>query len=90
MRVEWEICEECEGIGYIDCSCDLYDHTCPECDGKGTVFFLGEEEICPMCNGEGEILCERCEGTGEIECECCGGDGYVEIWYSNGYKKVLA
>ena len=66
-------CEECEGVGYIDCGvCGGLGHLtdgepCSECGGA-------EGWICQICNGEGVVMSDE-------TCEMCNGDGVVvPIW----------
>jgi molecular chaperone DnaJ len=60
---------------------------CGTCEGQG-----GERELCPRCNGQGQIqlqqgffrvsrVCDRCAGVGQSlrrACEDCRGQGRVE------------
>jgi molecular chaperone DnaJ len=66
-----DTCPECKGSG----SRSGKKATCKQCDGAGRVrhvsnsFFgqLVQESICPVCNGEGQIVvdaCHKCDGTG--------------------------
>jgi molecular chaperone DnaJ len=61
--------------------------TCPTCKGKAST---GAPQVCPECNGTGQVTqmggqmkfnlqCPRCGGTGKIQnnCPTCGGQGTV-------------
>lgn len=34
----------------------VYVTDCPYCGGLGTIEFEGEEEVCPLCDGEAGVL----------------------------------
>lgn len=64
------ICEHCHGNGAEPGSSF---HTCPECDGRGSITVgqggFGMQRICPTCRGQGQIPeapCRVCRGTGEV------------------------
>ncbi len=52
-------CEECEGEGLIEwsTSCNEYEAECKSCHGDGRV--SGSDELCPYCDGSGEIYGDR-------------------------------
>ncbi|MCH5246763.1 MAG: molecular chaperone DnaJ [Muribaculaceae bacterium] len=65
-------CEYCNGTGAKD---GTAFHTCPSCQGHGTVITtqnLGftsyqQEVVCPECDGEGKVIsatCPHCSGQG--------------------------
>ena len=60
---------------------------CNVCHGQG---YQGEEKVCPMCGGSGQVTqvsgkmrfqvtCSRCGGSGHLRTVCrnCGGEGRV-------------
>jgi len=62
---------------------------CHVCHGTGAA--PGDEKVCPICNGSGQvtqvsgkmrfqITCSRCGGSGRLRTVCrnCGGEGRVE------------
>lgn len=67
-------CEQCGGTGAKD---GTAFHTCPTCQGSGTVlrqqqtmFGIQQSAVeCPQCHGEGKIITEKCPH--------CNGDGVV-------------
>ena len=63
-------CEDCDGTG----SKDKKTHSCPECGGKGQVFFrqgfMTFSQTCKKCHGTGEVIinhCSTCKGQGFIQ-----------------------
>jgi len=63
-------CQACDATG----SKDKQTHDCPECHGKGQVYyrqgFMTFSQTCPKCHGRGTIIKERCNS--------CNGRGYLE------------
>jgi len=59
-----EICEECKGEKYIQC-------TESECDGR-------HNWTCTDCHGDGKVTCDDCGGDGKITCKKCKGGGYTK------------
>ncbi len=60
-------CEKCKGTG----SEDGKIHTCPDCKGKGQIFyrqgFMTYSQTCPTCGGSGSYIknkCKECNATG--------------------------
>ncbi|NOX14606.1 MAG: molecular chaperone DnaJ [Epsilonproteobacteria bacterium] len=60
-------CSQCNGTG----SKDKTTHSCPDCKGKGQVFyrqgFMTYSQTCPTCNGSGQSIhnkCSTCSGLG--------------------------
>lgn len=58
-------CKECNGTG----SEDKKLHECPECKGKGQMFyrqgFMTFSQTCPKCGGSGQAvknICKKCKG----------------------------
>ena len=54
-----EICDECNGDGYVDVECE-------ECNGSG--YIDDDYDVCSNCNGSGYIdeTCSSCNGNGYI------------------------
>ncbi len=68
-------CEYCGGSGYEDCSeCNNGSQECSTCDGDGNI---DDFNICPNCEGAGDLLCDECNGKGTISCAACDGDGSI-------------
>lgn len=63
-------CSTCDGTG----SEDKKTHPCPECGGKGQVFFrqgfMTFSQPCGKCHGTGEAITNRCP--------TCKGQGFVQ------------
>ncbi|DAB31926.1 MAG TPA: molecular chaperone DnaJ [Sulfurospirillum sp. UBA11407] len=63
-------CEDCNGTG----SSDGKKSTCPECHGKGQIFFrqgfMTYSQTCSHCNGTGVSI--------DNPCKTCHAKGYVE------------
>ena len=61
-------CSTCDGTG----SADKETHSCPDCHGKGQVFyrqgFMTYSQTCPTCEGSGQNIKNRCSA--------CNGKGY--------------
>ena len=61
-------CDVCEGTG----SADKQTHSCPDCHGKGQVFyrqgFMTYSQTCPTCGGSGQSIANKCS--------TCSGKGY--------------
>ncbi len=60
-------CDACDGTG----SADKATHSCPDCHGKGQVFyrqgFMTYSQTCPTCGGSGQSIkdkCSVCDGLG--------------------------
>ncbi len=49
-------CDDCNGTGKVECTCDKGKILCPTC--KGEVYY------CPSCNGLGSRTCGGCGGRG--------------------------
>jgi hypothetical protein len=51
-------CDECAGVGTVECT---------NCEGNGVVQSEsgGETEDCPDCEGNGTVNCEACDGEGK-------------------------
>lgn len=63
----FNLCKDCQGKGTIKGEVK----ECSHCNGKGIIFndysIYQSEQICPFCNGTGEIVtepCEKCHGEG--------------------------
>lgn len=58
------------------CMCDWDD----ECDGSGVLHCLGcggDQCVCAVCFGNGELSCEGCAQCDSPDCsDPCGDDGY--------------
>lgn len=68
-----------------------YKKPCKTCNGSGSE--NGKEEICPKCQGRGQVgvrqgimtfvqTCSNCQGNGKIikdKCKNCQGKGYEEV-----------
>lgn len=73
-------CENCDEDGQIEC---------PDCDGVGTLQHDdGEEEVCDMCSGSGQLTCDKCGGEGDVDCPECGGDAYQNCSECGGEGEV--
>ncbi len=64
-------CLACDGTG----SEDKTTHSCPNCHGKGQVFyrqgFMTYSQTCPTCDGSGQSIQNRCS--------ICSGKGYDDV-----------
>lgn len=64
-------CKKCNGSG----SEDKIKIECPECGGKGQVFyrqgFMTFSQTCPKCQGSGQVI--------KNACKVCSGKGWEEI-----------
>ncbi len=64
-------CPKCDGTG----SEDKKTHSCPDCNGKGQVFyrqgFMTYSQTCPTCGGSGKSI--------KNKCQACRGLGYEEV-----------
>lgn len=69
-----EVCDECKGSGAKK---GTSSHTCPECNGKGTVKVgqrtpfgvISQTKTCSRCGGKGKIIdnpCPKCSGQGRV------------------------
>ena len=68
-------CDACNGSG---AKAGTGKHTCPECNGRGSVRFVQNTMFGQMASTR---TCEKCKGTGQIiddPCPTCGGDGKVK------------
>lgn len=74
-------CRTCDGEGKLDCDyCNGGSNECSNCDGTGTETEEDDEgeevqEICSVCQGNGEEECRECGGEGNFECFECDGSG---------------
>jgi molecular chaperone DnaJ len=63
-------CDACDATG----SKDKKTHPCPDCGGKGQVFFrqgfMTFSQTCSRCHGSGETIVNKCQ--------TCKGQGYVQ------------
>ena len=51
-------CNDCNGVGKLDCSCNNGKLVCPTCRGK--------EIECQSCHGSGSSRCRTCSGRGSV------------------------
>ncbi len=75
-------CDECNGTG----SKDGKSHVCPDCRGKGQVFyrqgFMTYSQTCPTCGGSGSYISQKCKKCGGLGYE--SGNESVEIEIPEG------
>ncbi|QSG02798.1 hypothetical protein [Natranaeroarchaeum sulfidigenes] len=61
-------CESCNGSGMERCS---------DCRGSGNPPEHSELDVCPNCNGHGEVSCHACNGVKQYRCTTCNGTNEV-------------
>ncbi len=63
----------------------------PEIKGRMTeAVHMKKAEVCPMCDGKGELFCTTCHGTGRVnskECPACDGTGRKKCPVCNSQKE---
>jgi len=94
-------CMRCKGKGYV-----LKAYPCPRCkatgkimcancNGRGTVYFMGMRMVCRVCGGTGRMNCPTCKGKGAVPkrevCPACNGAGTFEcpLCHGTGYKEKM-
>jgi|GEM_PF-1734389 len=94
-------CMRCKGKGYVlkAFPCPRCKATgkvaCMNCNGRGTVNFMGMRTRCAVCRGAGRINCTFCRGKGAVPkrevCPACEGARTFEcpICHGTGYKERM-
>jgi uncharacterized membrane protein YkoI len=50
--------------------------------------WVGAEDDCDNCGGNGRVYCYECDGNGEVSCRECDGDGEVDCLDCDGDGEV--
>ena len=66
------VCQECNGLKSVPCTCNNGKIACANCEGQAGNF------SCSKCNGEGMETCPLCEGGGLVDCLECNGTGEIK------------
>jgi hypothetical protein len=80
-------CAECEGNGYLKCSCDRGRVSCGWCSGTGRQRV--QDTACSVCGGDGLLTCGDCRGSGNVQHMRCGGEGKVATWREKIYSYTV-
>lgn len=74
-----QACTVCKGTGWVKCSYTGCQHgEVKVVDKSGRQAKRSDEgkvEMCPKCEGIGEVPCEACKGSGSVACKRCDGSG---------------